>query len=476
MKNFKLKALSLLMAVLCFAVCGCAPEKPSKGPENFDPEEPEDEIVLPDYDAKKDELTFLTSAFFSPAISEQSVQDYIDCGFDVMWINGNNVGYGNSPVISQALKIAEEKNLKCVIDATISRDRPLTESMIYNNYGYQNYSSLWAVNAYDEPLVKTGDHGNTAGIDEISQYIPKFRSIYGKSMPFFINMNPFPSTTYIKPNYTTYLKENIEKIVSQNDPSAQRWLSCDAYPLVYERQRSIHYLKEEWLFNLQLLANAKMDYPELDINTNFFILSTPHTIQSPASYDREIGYNELRLQMYSLIAFGYNMVSYFTYATPPSGNGETYSPALVDASGNKTERYYDAQRLNAEVHAFDHVFLQFDYKGVYCVEGSQNHYSGNDSFGLLDMLPKGQLGALSDVTATGDTLIGMGVDEKGNGGYTVVNYYDPYYEVEDEVTLTFTGATHAIVYVEGEKQEVELSNNKLTLKLGYGEGVFVIPY
>ena len=92
------------------------------------------------------------------------------------------------------------------------------------------------------------------------------------------------------------------------------------------------------------------------------------------------------------------------------------------------------------------------------------------------MLDKEELGELDDVTATADTLIGMGVDEKGNGGYTVVNYNDPYYDLSDEVTLTFKNANKAVVYVAGKKEIKSLTDNKLTLKLGVGEGVFVIPF
>ena len=476
----KVTSVAMALALTGLTACGSDGGTSSGGIINFDSGSDGSssavQIVLPDYDAKKDELTFLTSAFFSPVVTEESMKEYTDCGFDVMWINGNNVGYGDSESIRKALAEAEKQGVKCVIDATISRSEPVTKSMICNDYGYQKYSSLWAVNAYDEPVRMEGDWTGTAGIDTLAKYLPKFRQIYGNDMPYFVNLNPFPSTERIKPDYKTYIQTNIDLLLKQTGDNSQKWLSADSYPLMHDPYQDRYFVKDVWLYNLQLFADAKKDNKDLDIKTNFFILSTPHRTKSPTTYIREVGYNELRMQMYSLIAFGYDMVSYFTYATPPASGGESFEDSLLDVNGKKTQRWHDAQKLNAEIHNFDHVFLQFDYKGVYAVDGTgENHYS-NDSFSYLKMLDKEELGELDDITATADTLIGMGVDEKGNGGYTVVNYNDPYYDLSDEVTLTFKNANKAVVYVAGKKEIKSLTDNKLTLKLGVGEGVFVIPF
>lgn len=481
----KNKIISIAMALSLMGLTACGTEGGTSGGGtssgggivHFDSDGDSSavQIVLPDYDAKKDELTFLTSAFFSPVVTEASMKEYTDCGLDVMWINGNNVGYGDSELIRKALAEAEKQGVKCLIDATISRSEPVTKSMICNDYGYQKYSSLWAVNAYDEPVTLEGDWVGTAGIDTIAKYIPKFQQIYGKSMPFFVNLNPFPNSERI-PDYKKYIQTNIDLILKQTDESSQNWLSADMYPLMYSPYQDSYYLKDVYLYNLQLLADAKKNNPDLAIKTNFFVQSTPFTTQNPAACDREVGYNGLRLQMYSLIAFGYDMASYFTYATPPSSGGETFKAALVDADGKKTERWYATQKLNEEIHSFDHVFLQFSYKGVYAVDGTGDKHYSNGSFEYITMLKQDELGELGDITATADTLVGMGVDENGNGGYTVVNYNDPYYNLSDEVTLTFKHANKAYVYVDGKKEVKTLTNNKLKLELGVGEGVFVIPF
>ena len=67
-------------------------------------------------------------------------------------------------------------------------------------------------------------------------------------------------------------------------------------------------------------------------------------------------------------------------------------------------------------------------------------------------------------------------DTVGNAGFMVVNYNDTTYNKTSVVKMTFDNANKALVYVDGVKQVVNLANNVLTLNLGIGEGVFVIPY
>ena len=87
-----------------------------------------------------------------------------------------------------------------------------------------------------------------------------------------------------------------------------------------------------------------------------------------------------------------------------------------------------------------------------------------------------RLKGVSSITATEDAFVGYMQDNKGNPGYTVVNYNDTSEKKTCDVVLTFNSYNKAIVYIGGEKQIVDLTNNTLTLNLGIGEGVFFIPY
>ena len=66
-------------------------------------------------------------------------------------------------------------------------------------------------------------------------------------------------------------------------------------------------------------------------------------------------------------------------------------------------------------------------------------------------------------------------DKSGNPGFMVVNYNDTTYNKTSKVEIKFDSADKALVFIDGVKQDLTLTNNVLTLNLDVGEGVFVIP-
>ena len=75
-------------------------------------------------------------------------------------------------------------------------------------------------------------------------------------------------------------------------------------------------------------------------------------------------------------------------------------------------------------------------------------------------------------------MFGYFNDADGNDGIMVVNYNETSLNLTDEVTLDFDSAKYnkAICYIGGKKNVIDLNGGKLNLRLGVGEGVFVIPY
>ena len=149
-----------------------------------------------------------------------------------------------------------------------------------------------------------------------------------------------------------------------------------------------------------------------------------------------------------------------------------------DESCTPFDNYYWAQALNKEIASFDHVFLAFDeWKGVMTVNGTNNlegdEEYNNDSFVLAHPVTK--LDCAKKVSATEDTIIGQFEDKDGRAGLMVVNFNDPLENLEDTVSFEFEKANRALVYKNGVRKVYEVKNNKLSLDIGVGEGVFVIP-
>ena len=61
-------------------------------------------------------------------------------------------------------------------------------------------------------------------------------------------------------------------------------------------------------------------------------------------------------------------------------------------------------------------------------------------------------------------------------GYWVVNAKNPYHYEVNDVELTFKDADSIVYYRKGKAYDTGLENGKFTIRLGTGEGIFVIPH
>lgn len=59
--------------------------------------------------------------------------------------------------------------------------------------------------------------------------------------------------------------------------------------------------------------------------------------------------------------------------------------------------------------------------------------------------------------------------------FWLVNTSDPINETKKTMNVTFADATKAIVFADGKKKIISLSNDKYETTLAAGEGQFVIP-
>ena len=468
----KKKIATLLAAALAFSAFGCAG---SGGGESVEKTE------LPNYDAVQAEKMIL-NGWFAPEVSRESFQEYKDCGFNYMFLIGQNIGSLGGAKMFEAMDICEELDIKVFVDVTRA------DGAILNMADQLVKYDCFVGFNYDEPVIHSSSLNGTTGIVELAPYIETLHEKHPE-VEFLINLNPSSNTGLAwgtEPfTYEEYLDAWFTYTASIFEGSTCRnWLSCDDYPLYRDTSSKTEYfLKTTWLQNLEYLSAAKRD-SETPITSNFFIQSMPFGVGAK-SRNRVPSYEDLRLQMYACMAYGYDSISFFCYGTPP-GNGE-FTPeqnALIDREGNKTQIWYDTQKLLSEIAKFSNTYMQFNdnWIGTLPVLGSNNlaeddmYY--NNSFDSL-IQPLGgvnRLKGVKSVTATEDSIVGYMQDGQGNPSYMVVNYNDTTYKKKSDVVLTFNNYNKAYVYVDGVKQDVSLKNKQLTLNLDVGEGVFVIPY
>lgn len=468
---------------------------------------------MPNYDAHEAEQ-MIFNAWFAPEVKKEAYQTYKDCGFTHIFLMGNNVGYigldsSYNPKFLQnldtALGYCDELGIKAYLDVSDCALNGMTatqgKNAVLSAIAQYNQHPSFVGTCYDEPVINTNTLNKRWGVVEMGPVIQTMATQY-PAKEFMINSNP--STNAIYPwgtsafTYEEYWEAQLQSINAHyKDSTTPNWLSADDYPL-YIDSAGNKFLKEEWLECMGYLAVFKRDKTNLNLKTNFFLQSTPFESGRQFMRDRTPSYNDLRLQLYTLMAFGYDSMSFFTYATPPYVAGGDFSETqlgLVDRSGNTTATYTNSKKVIGEIKTFANTYMQFNggWKGVWPIIGSNNTAGTRQDFTYLRRIGDGtntkrmqsaiapaswfgNAGIIS-ATATQDTIMGCMNDTWGNPGLMVVNYNDTSKNLSSTVNLQFAAAKYdkAWVYIDGVQTEVTLTNGKLTLQLDVGEGVFVIP-
>ena len=446
---------------------------------------------MPDYD-NLPATNFMFMAFYPPYIKSdkpalkdfdlQSYQEMRNCGFEYVYLLGEGIGSLTGEThLEKALSYCDEVGLKAYIDVT----EPGCDIMKIAK-DMSKHPSFVGVN-FDEPPMETFD--NHLGLNDLKGVVEKFVAEYPQ-LEFFPNLNPSWWADFQNHTYGAYVNKTMD---SFNQPyqdaksPVKKWISADDYPyLIDEGEEVVKMFRPCWLTGLAYLAQTKKNTTLDNVHINFFIQSMAFGVEQ-LSRNRVMQYPELSMQIYALMAFGYDSASFFCYATPPVGKEFKEGQfALLTREGEKTVTWYDSQKLIREINAFQHTYMQFNrnWKGVYPVLGDIE--KPREDFTLLKKLNDDgitspvldikEVKGVESITATEDSLVGVMEDDYGNPGYIVVNFNDPSQEKTSAVEMQFV-SNYASVWIwqKGEKKTVALNNGKLTLDLAIGEGVFVIP-
>lgn len=331
---------------------------------------------------------------------------------------------------------------------------------------------------WDEPLP------TTAAMNRLAEYAAWYNSVYGASeTPFMVNLFPsyapcFENATGDYKTYVDYIKAYCDMILSQ--VNGTKYLSTDSYPIMADGT-----LKANFLYDLAVLKAYGLEY---DAFVHACLQASGwdegNTTQSVAPTEEQ-----MRLQLYTALAFGMDSVSWFSYE-PLNNTITDQSPVNFD--GTKNEAVYNAmQAVNADLAAFGSLYKTYDWKGVimsspakgtsifgyYINQDPQyNAYDRVKSESLFAkyLLSASNTKAFSSVSGSGNYIVGVMEDENGNEAFTVVNYSAP--KDSKAVALTLKGVESAkyTVYIDGVAQEVEIGASGYTLNLQPGQGAFIV--
>lgn len=371
----------------------------------------------------------------------------------------------------QALALAEKYDIKYYV-----RDWPLYDlhDPKYEINTYEEYEKVITdMFSEDNPYIKSSAYvGNFCrdepGVDEyeklkweieIYQKLMKERGVEGEllinMLPVYGSMESFDGVTY---------QEYVDRYFEELAPLLG-YFSYDFYPFLQDSTKG-SLLRTTYLSNLEMLA-TKCKEGDYELRT---------FIQSQADFTglRDLtSIADFRFQIYTNMAFGAKYMTYYEYGTfKTQHEGEFGLLNLQDGTYNYT---YDlAKKVNNEIHAMEDAYMHFDYDGVMCFSSLPA--------GKINMHFRGVANALKshprigEVEIENDAVITSFKDDAGNDAFMLLNYTDPYFEMDNRVTVQFKDAKGLLMYRFGKKEVVALNEDgTYTFELYPGEGRFIIP-
>ena len=262
------------------------------------------------------------SAIPQAETSDARYREMADCGFTIGFS-----GFSNVAEARKAMDAAHAAGIKVLVSVPqLASDPEGTVRELMDHPGLAGYFIR------DEPPASE--------FDAEAKWIAKIRSvdpghiIYGNLLPDYAT----PDQLGV-PTYPAYVDRYVATVKTT-------FLSFDYYPIIGTTVRP------SWYSNLGVIAEAakKADKPFWA-----FALSVKHFGYAAATKEN------LRLQVFSDLAYGAQGIQYFTYWYPESLGG---SDVPIDQHGHRTETYNLVKQMNEEIRALSPVFFRSHVESI----------------------------------------------------------------------------------------------------------------
>ncbi len=383
-----------------------------------------------------------------PPATEENYKMLADCGMNAIFLNGD---------YSENIEDQKKAVVYCEkygIDVVLEGRNKIEDSAIFTN-PLKDSKAVAAFNLFDEP-----DYRHVEPLKELAL---KLKKDY-PTKQMYINLYPsYVPCDEIMYDYPRYMDTYAKWVYEINGEGG--WLSMDHYPLRRTLENEF-YIYESWFTDVETTAKAAKKYR---LKPHFFLQSMAFGGSRYYWNDRTPTKEDLRLQMYTYLAYGAKGFSHFCYQTPTTDEFYERQSGLFD-KGAPTERWYYAQELHKELHVFEEVLMGLSWETCQRVDSTVE--SSDGLFNAQNGQAFDGFATLSGVESNGRCLVGCFKGE-GKEGFMLVNVEDTSKQKRLTVTLTFQKPTVFAVYKNGQCA-TERFDGIVTLELGVGEGIFMI--
>ncbi len=333
---------------------------------------------------------------------------------------------------------------------------------VYTVGGIADFASIGDFANYGNVLGLMLDEPNKSQIDEIAAAVDTFNLANVGKKVLIVNLLPSYASAVTSDfsTYSAYLQYLYDNVLSKL--KCELWISVDRYPIVRDAKGNPT-LDSGWLGDVEAVATfAKAN----GLKKNFFIQTMPYGSGGfNDSHDRTPTKEDITLQYYVLLAYGYDSISLFCLGTP-APDGTTFldgQNAMINRNNETTDIYTAVKEVNEELNKFDFILNRFSWDAAVLKTNS-----------LLTSVHAKKIG-LKDISSTKNALFSHLVDEtRGREAYCVVNYNDTSLNYTNTITLTFSGETILTVIQNGGFRTVTSTSGEFTFTLGVGESIIVI--
>ena len=412
---------------------------------------------------------------YNNAHNDAVAQTMKDAGFTTVLLGGGDYGVklnsdANIAVTRTIIDMFYRNGIKSIVWTGNWSD---TEEYTFETLpDFSNHEGFAGFFAWDEPKP------TTAAMNAVAEYADWYIQTYGASesdSPFMVNL--LPSYSYFKDgdytSYADYIKAYCDIVLSKFTDG--KYLSVDTYPI-----KSDGSMRDTFLYDLAVLKAYAV---ERDAVMHAVLQGCGFEDSSNGTtYNKAPTEEQLRLQLYTALAFGADSISWWSYYPL-----NVVTNGALNADGSTTEVYDDIKTVNNELATFSSLYKNYDWKGVIMsspdsgffgigADAQYKAYKKVKDEGLFSnyLLSASNTSSFTSIEGSGSNhIVSVMQDDNGNEAFVAVNYA----AVGDKQTLnlTFKGALgQYAIYKNGEMQTVAIGTDGYTLTLAPGEGAFIV--
>ena len=259
-------------------------------------------------------------AWYSIPSNETSFARYME--LKETGITHNLTFFPDAEMMAKGLDTAQKAGIKMI--AYCPELKTNTEETVKR---FMNHPAIAGYMLRDEP--------GRADFPELAEWAKKIRAI---DDVHFCYLNLFPNYATEQQLGTQTYQEHVDLFMKE---VRLQLLSFDHYPVVGDS------LRYNWYENLEIISDAarKSDMPFWAFALS--VAHGPYPIPTLA---------EMRLQVYSDLAYGAQGIQYFTYWTPHD-TAWKFNNAPITLEGKRTVVYDRIKQLNTEIKGLSGIFL-----------------------------------------------------------------------------------------------------------------------